>query len=178
MFCSFSLCLGKIVTNFLPWMAASKTREWQCTLAVHKPNDLPLEDQELLSAAHEAAAKAYAPYSNFQVGGAVRLADGVIVKGSNQENMAYPSGMCGERVAVFAAGAQHPGQIMTTLAIVSPSMQAISEAFMPCGGCRQKIREFGTAETQILICDESGLRQTFTLDGLLPHSFGPDNLNR
>ena len=123
MFCSFSLCLGKIVTNFLPWMAASNTREWQCTLAVHKPSDLPLEDQELLRAAHEAAAKAYAPYSNFQVGGAVRLADGVIVKGSNQENMAYPSGMCGERVAVFAAGAQHPGQTMTTLAIVSPSMR-------------------------------------------------------
>ena len=106
---------------------AADFEEWQCTLAVHKPSDLPLEDQELLRAAHEAAAKAYAPYSNFHVGGAVQLADGVIVKGSNQENMAYPSGMCGERVAVFAAVAQHPGQTMTTLAIVSPSMKAISE---------------------------------------------------
>ena len=73
-------------------MADSKTREWQCTLAVHKPSDLPLDDQELLRAAHEAAAKAYAPYSNFQVGGAVRLADGVIVTGSNQGEHGIPFG--------------------------------------------------------------------------------------
>ena len=130
MFCSFSLCLEKIVTNFLPWMAASKTREWQCTLAVHKPRDLPLEDQELLRAAHEAAAKAYAPYSNFHVGGAVRLADGVIVKGSNQENMVTLRG-CAVNEWLCLPPRAASGQTMTTLAIVSPSMQAISEAFMP-----------------------------------------------
>jgi cytidine deaminase len=98
-------------------------------------------DQELLREAHEAASKAYAPYSNFQVGGAVRLEDGTMVRGSNQENMAYPSGMCGERVAVFAAGAQHPGKRMMSVAIVSPSENAIADAFMPCGGCRQALLE-------------------------------------
>ena len=164
-------------------MAASKTREWQSTLAVHKPGDLPLEDQELLRAAHEAAAKAYAPYSNFQVGGAVRLADGVIVKGSNQENMAYPSGMCGERVAVFAAGAQHPGTRMTAVAIVSPSEKAIPEGFMPCGGCRQVLVEAERRQDQPLrillqVRDEDVMISASAVN-LMPFAFealglGPD----
>ena len=114
-------------------MAEPQIRAWKSTLQVWSPQDLPLEDRELLNKAHEAAANAYAPYSQFHVGGAVRLEDGTVVLGSNQENMAYPSGMCGERVAVFAAGAQHPGAVMTAVAIVSPSANAISDAFMPCG---------------------------------------------
>ncbi|MDA0729089.1 MAG: cytidine deaminase [Bacteroidetes bacterium] len=118
-----------------------KTREWVSTLEVWNPHELSVEDRALLAEAHVAASKAYAPYSEFYVGGAVRLADGNIVRGSNQENMAYPSGMCGERVAVFAAGAQHPGVTMMAVAIVSPSEKAISEAFMPCGGCRQVLVE-------------------------------------
>lgn len=120
---------------------APKVREWVSTLTVHAPSELSDEDQALLREAHEAAAGAYAPYSHFQVGGAVRLADGMVVRGSNQENMAYPSGMCGERVAVFAAGAQYPGAVMSAVAIVSPSPNAISDAFMPCGGCRQVLVE-------------------------------------
>ena len=103
-------------------------------LTVWSPDDLDAADRELLREAHEAASKAYAPYSLFQVGGAVRLEDGTVVRGSNQENIAYPSGMCGERVAVFAAGAQHPGAVMRAVAIVSPSPKAIADAFMPCGG--------------------------------------------
>jgi cytidine deaminase len=122
-------------------MAEKTTREWRSTLTVWSPDDLAAEDRELLQEAHEAASTAYAPYSRFQVGGAVRLEDGTVVKGSNQENMAYPSGMCGERVAVFAAGAQHPGQAMRAVAIVSPSANALSKAFMPCGGCRQVLVE-------------------------------------
>ena len=94
-------------------MAEPQTRAWKSTLQVWSPQDLSLADRELLNKAHEAAANAYAPYSQFHVGGAVRLEDGTVVLGSNQENMAYPSGMCGERVAVFAAGAQHPGAVMT-----------------------------------------------------------------
>ena len=122
-------------------MAQPQTREWRSTLTVWSPDDLDEADRELLREAHEAASKAYAPYSRFQVGGAVRLEDGNVVRGSNQENMAYPSGMCGERVAVFAAGAQHPGAVMCALAIVSPSPKAIADAFMPCGGCRQVLVE-------------------------------------
>ena len=119
----------------------AETREWKSTLQVLTPGELADEDRELLQLAHKAAARAYAPYSQFQVGGAVRLEDGTVVLGSNQENMAYPSGMCGERVAVFAAGAQHPGAVMTAVAIVSPSPKAIADAFMPCGGCRQVLLE-------------------------------------
>lgn len=132
----FCRCLVKRATEDM-----AKTREWVSTLEVWDPQDLSLEDRALLAEAHEAASHAYAPYSRFQVGGAVRLDDGTVVRGSNQENMAYPSGMCGERVAVFAAGAQHPGQVMRAVAIVSPSSNALSEAFMPCGGCRQVLVE-------------------------------------
>lgn len=122
-------------------MAQPKQRQWTTTLDVWSPEDLNASDRALLAEAHKAAAKAYAPYSNFLVGGAVELEDGTVVRGSNQENMAYPSGMCGERVAVFAAGAQHPGAVMKAVAIVSPSSNALSEAFMPCGGCRQVLVE-------------------------------------
>lgn len=122
-------------------MAEPQIRAWKSTIHVWSPSDLSLADRELLNKAHEAAANAYAPYSQFHVGGAVRLADGTVVLGSNQENMAYPSGMCGERVAVFAAGAQHPGAVMVAVAIVSPSANAIADAFMPCGGCRQVLVE-------------------------------------
>ena len=105
-------------------MAQPKQRQWTTTLDVWSPEDLNASDRALLAEAHKAAAKAYAPYSNFLVGGAVALEDGTVVRGSNQENMAYPSGMCGERVAVFAAGAQHPGAVMKAVAIVSPSSNA------------------------------------------------------
>ena len=122
-------------------MAQPKQRQWTTTLDVWSPEDLNASDRALLAEAHKAAAQAYAPYSNFLVGGAVALEDGTVVRGSNQENMAYPSGMCGERVAVFAAGSQHPGVTMEAVAIVSPSQNAIADAFMPCGGCRQVLLE-------------------------------------
>ena len=131
-------------------MTKRHTRSWTSTVDVLPPHELTEEDRTLLEAAHEAAKHAYAPYSGFHVGGAVRLACGTIVKGSNQENMAYPSGMCGERVAVFAAGAQHPGTKMTAVAIVSPSEKAIPEGFMPCGGCRQVLVEAERRQDQHL----------------------------
>ena len=119
-------------------------------MEVLEPHELTAADQELLKAAHDAAKHAYAPYSGFHVGGAVRLENGTVVKGSNQENMASPSGMCGERVAVFAASAQHPGARMTAVAIVSPSEKAIPNGFMPCGGCRQVLVEAERRQNQPL----------------------------
>ena len=92
--------------------------EVKCVLTPTDALDLPEIDKVLLKKAHEAASKAYAPYSGFQVGSAVRMKSGAIVVGSNQENMAYPSGLCGERVAVFAAGAQFPGEGIEAVAIV------------------------------------------------------------
>jgi cytidine deaminase len=80
----------------------------KCEVALIKSQDLNEGEAELLRKAHEAASNAYAPYSGFHVGAAVRLKSGTIVLGNNQENIAYPSGLCGERVAVFAAGAQFP----------------------------------------------------------------------
>ena len=105
----------------------------------------------------------------------MRLADGVVVRGSSQENMAYPSGMCGERVAVFAAGAQHPGAVMSAVAIVSPSPNAISDAFMPCGGCRQVLveaeRRQGTPLRVILQVRDEEVMISDSAINLVPFAF-------
>ena len=163
-------------------MTQRRTRSWTSTVDVLTPHELTEDDRTLLEAAHDAAKHAYAPYSGFHVGGAVRLACGTIVKGSNQENMAYPSGMCGERVAVFAAGAQHPGQTMTTLAIVSPSMKAISEAFMPCGGCRQVLveaerRQEAPLRILLQVRDEEVMESESALN-LMPFAFEAHGLGQ
>ena len=129
--------------------------------------------EHLITAAIAAMDKAYAPYSGFSVGAAILDEYGTVPTGANIENAAYPQGCCAEASAISALIMAGGRQILK-IAVAGRGEVLCT----PCGGCRQKIREFGTAETQILICDESGLRQTFTLDGLLPHSFGPDNLNR
>lgn len=128
--------------------------------------------ETLIKAAIAAMDKAYAPYSGFAVGAAVLDENGAVHAGANIENAAYPQGCCAEASAISAlimAG----GRQIQKIAVAGRGEVLCT----PCGGCRQKIREFGTAETEILICDEAGLRQTFTLNGLLPHSFGPDNLD-
>ena len=116
--------------------------------------------------------KAYAPYSGFAVGAAILDEKGNIHSGANIENAAYPQGCCAEASAIsvlIMAG----GRQIRKIAVAGRGELPCT----PCGGCRQKIREFGTADTQIVICDETGPRQTFTLDALLPYSFGPDNLD-
>lgn len=103
-------------------------------------SELPEVDQALLRKAHEAALNAYAPYSKFRVGAAVLLSSGRVVQGSNQENMAYPSGLCAERTAFFAAGAQFPNEQIVAAAVVTDrSMPSVD--FSPCGGCRQVMIE-------------------------------------
>ena len=127
----------------------------------------------LIDAAIAAMDKAYAPYSGFCVGAAIVDETGAVHTGANIENAAYPQG-CRAEASAISALIMAGGRQIRKIAVAGRGEVLCT----PCGGCRQKIREFGTAETQILICDETGLRQTFTLDGLLPHSFGPDNLNR
>lgn len=127
---------------------------------------------DLIRSAIAAMEKAYAPYSQFAVGAAVLDENGAIHTGANIENAAYPQGCCAEASAISAlimAG----GRQIRKIAVAGRGDLLCT----PCGGCRQKIREFGSAETEILVCDETGLRQSFTLDGLLPYSFGPDNLS-
>ncbi|MBI3142596.1 MAG: cytidine deaminase [Bacteroidetes bacterium] len=113
----------------------------QCTLHQSHMGLLVPGDNRLCQEAMEAANSAYAPYSKFFVGAAVRLRSGVVVRGANQENAAYPSGLCAERVALFAAGAQHHGHPIACLAIYSPSLADPLALPLPCGGCRQVIHE-------------------------------------
>ena len=128
-------------------------------------------DDDLIKAAVAVMAEAYAPYSQFQVGAAICDEEGLIHKGVNVENAAYPQGSCAEAGAIAAmiiAG----GRKITAVAVAGRGEILCT----PCGGCRQRLREFAGPNTPIIICDEQGERARFTLADLLPHSFGPDNL--
>lgn len=104
--------------------------------------ELEANDAELLRQAHEAANNSYAPYSQFHVGAAVKLSNGIIVKGNNIENAAYPSGLCAERVALFSAQAQYPGVPVEAIAITAQSNHSeVNEPIPPCGACRQVMVE-------------------------------------
>ncbi len=106
-------------------------------------SELPKDIQELMNKAQQARENAYAPYSRFRVGAALRLASGQMVTGSNQENAAFPSGLCAERVAVFSAGATFPNETITDLAItVRAESHEVTEAIAPCGACRQSLAEY------------------------------------
>ena len=105
--------------------------------------ELPEEDRELAHAAVEAMKGSYAPYSKFNVGAALRLSNGIIVKGANQENNAYPSGLCAERTAMFAAGARYPDKDMQSIALAGGVMGRLgSQPATPCGACRQVMAQY------------------------------------
>lgn len=126
---------------------------------------------DLIAAAENARARAYAPYSNPPVGAAIIDENGEIHAGCNVENAAYPEGMCAEAGAISAMVLGGGTQIMA-IAVSGPG----EELCTPCGGCRQKIREFAHAETPVIICGPEGFEAEFSLDELLPMSFGPENL--
>ena len=125
----------------------------------------------LIQAAIAAMPRAYAPYSQFMVGAAICDENGDIHTGVNVENAAYPQGSCAEAGAI-AAMIMAGGTRITSIAVAGRGDMLCT----PCGGCRQRIREFANPDTPILIADTTGLRQRFTLADLLPHSFGPDHL--
>jgi len=128
-------------------------------------------DDPYLPLLQEAIARAHAPYSNFPVAAVARGASGAYYSGVNVENAAYPQGWCAEASALSAMVLAGETELEEIAVMVN------GEAICPpCGGCRQKIREFATARTQILCYGSGGLRATYTLDELLPHSFGPDHL--
>lgn len=103
------------------------------------------QDQELVAAAIDAQKGSYSPYSNFQVGAALLLANGLVVKGANQENAAYPSGLCAERSAMFWAGANYPDVPMLVLAIAGSDKGVLCESpSSPCGACRQVMAQYQT----------------------------------
>ncbi|WP_019902947.1 cytidine deaminase [Methylobacterium sp. 77] len=125
----------------------------------------------LFEAASAAKAQAYAPYSNFPVGAALRDEHGRIHAGCNVENAAYPVGTCAEAGAI-AAMIAGGGRAIGTILIIGDGPALVT----PCGACRQRIREFAKPGTPIHIAGPEGIRRRFTLGALLPDSFGPENL--
>lgn len=123
--------------------------------------------QDLYEAAMAAMARAHAPYSGFPVGAAIRASSGKIYAGCNVENAAYPEGWCAETSAIAAMVLAGDGGIVE-VAVVAGKMAGIT----PCGGCRQRLKEFGTADTRVHLCDMSGIVETVTLGALLPRAFG------
>lgn len=128
----------------------------------------------LIELARKARANAHAPYSRFHVGAVVEGESGRLFAGCNVENAAYPQGQCAESSAIGAmvtAGDRRIRQI-----VVMGGEEGDGTLCTPCGGCRQRLREFAGPDTPVHVCGPEGLRRTFTLGELLPHSFGPDNL--
>jgi len=112
------------------------------SVKVCSPDELTPEDRQLIDEAIAATAASYAPYSKFCVGACLRLTDGTLVHGANQENAAFPSGLCAERSALFAAGAQYPDLPVDTLAIAARNEQGLTpQPISPCGACRQVMLE-------------------------------------
>ena len=139
-------------------------------------NELDVQDAELLRHAHEAARNSYAPYSQFHVGAAVRLSNGVIVKGNNIENAAYPSGLCAERVAMFSAQAQYPKVPIVALAITAFSEKMeVTEPVAPCGACRQvmvEVEQLAQKPLRILCQGDTGPIMAFVgVETLMPFIF-------
>ena len=138
--------------------------------------EMSAADRELLEQAVRAAEGAYAPYSGFHVGAAVRLADGTVVCGANQENAAYPSGLCAERTAIFAASAQHPKmRDYEAIAIVGVDVEGRRCEASPCGACRQVLDEYEQRQKHPLrvICFVSDccIRIFDSVTDLLPFGF-------
>ena len=130
------------------------------------------EVHELFEAARAVQANAHAPYSGFRVGAAIRGASGRVYTGCNVENAAFPQGSCAEAGAISAMVAAGERAIAAVLTVCDGDVLSTC-----CGGCRQRIREFAAGDTPVHACGVDGLWASFTLDELLPASFGPQNLN-
>ena len=138
-------------------------------------NQLEAGDKALAQAAIEATALSYAPYSNFNVGAAVLLEDGEIIKGSNQENAAYPSGLCAERTALFYASSSRPDKAIVALAIAAGQNGTLcADPATPCGACRQVMAQYQTKSgcpMKVLLVGGEKIWRFEKVDDLLPLIF-------
>ena len=140
--------------------------------------EMSAADRELCIAAVQAIDGSYAPYSHFHVGAAVRLSDGTIVKGANQENAAYPSGLCAERTAMFSAGANYPGLDMVSIAVAARQNGRIcSDPVAPCGACRQVMIQYQTKSGKpmsVILVGADHIKKFARMNDILPLIF--DNI--
>lgn len=156
-----------------------KTVYRECTLS-----DLSPEDRELVETAKEMTRNSYAPYSKFHVGAAIRMADGSIIRGSNQENAAYPSGTCAERTACYQASALKPGMPMKKIAIAAwtrlrqPEDASFESCFQknpisPCGACRQALLEYEhkDGDIEVILYGADRILMLPSISSLLPFCF-------
>ncbi|MCC8171121.1 MAG: cytidine deaminase [Parabacteroides sp.] len=150
-------------------------KEWKIKVSIVPECELPADERALVEAARAAALQAYAPYSEFRVGAAVLLENDVTVTGNNQENAAYPSGMCAERIALFYAGAQYPSVPVKALAVAAWQNQAFVERISPCGGCRQVLLETEMRSgkpVRILLAGKNEVTVISRAADMLPFGFG------
>ena len=157
-------------------------KEFRFNYQLHSDwKDLDASYKKLIDQAYQAMDKAYAPYSKFRVGAAALLEDGTVVLGNNQENIAYPSGLCAERVAIFSAGANYPKEAVKTMAItVKADKFKVTEPIMSCGACLQSMSEYEIKFKQpmrVILQGETG--DIYIAEGLknfMPFMFWTDDL--
>jgi cytidine deaminase len=170
---STSVTLNKITMQ-------KKTLETKFT--IYTFDELENSYQQLINRAKEQVKKAYAPYSGFHVGAAIELENGKIFTGSNQENSAYPSGLCAERVAMFYANAQFPNVAAKSIAIAAfTNGNFLTEPITPCGSCRQVLLETEMRYEKDITILLYGTEQTYLIENvkqLLPLCFEKSSLNR
>ena len=159
-----------------------KTNNLKCEITVYdSQKDLTNDIIQLMKAAEKAQKKAYAPYSKFMVGAALRLENGEIITGSNQENAAYPSGICAERTAIFYAGSQYPNQKILQMAVSAGSITKLTtRPIPPCGACRQALAEYEQKQnTPIELYfkgNEGDIAYSKSVENILPWIFDKNQL--
>lgn len=161
--------------NLLEYISLMKLLKIDIEVEFYSYEELSAADRELVDNAIEATDNAYAKYSHFYVGSAIRLADGRIVRGANQENAAFPSGLCAERTAIFSAQAHFPNQAIQTIAVAARNDNGLlKRPVTPCGACRQVMIEmedrYNTA-VRVLLYGTEGVYAIKTVRNLLPLSF-------
>jgi cytidine deaminase len=149
----------------------------------YSKDELNKADKELLEEAIRASETSYSPYSSFEVGAAVRMADGKIIRGSNQENAAYPSGLCAERVALFYAQSQFPDMAIEAISIFARSRDfKLDGPVTPCGSCRQAMAEYENRhrhKMRVIMGNDHGAVQVVEgMDNLLPLMFMLEKLKK
>ncbi len=159
-----------------------KKYEIKSEVCILQDDELNAEDRELIEAAKKATEHSYSPYSKFQVGAALRLQDGSIITGSNQENASYPLGLCAERTAIFYAQHAHPELPIQTIAIAAwANGHFYPEPISPCGACRQVMLEVEDRYKQpirVLLFGTSGTHVVSAVRDLLPFQFVSASLKK